>query len=606
MPYVQNQQIDNLSNEWLYTWRTSNNGQNQPSKKSAIDCCTLKLTYLDPFIFRPNVVRKYFKVRRWKNNRWYYSTRSFDFNELVFEKHTRSLREWREIAKTFLSLVDEGVISSKRTPEIYSKGYYLVRKLNKYRKCICGRLRPKMRPPEVQHACTHRKYEWDKPADFIVDEPMWPGVPYTWTSINTQYMGRYNIANETQHELNTPENPLISRPDDYSVYTDWVATARRNLTSDIAIELLNKKSTLAAVLWPSSTDFNPAGYDNAQPLVDVAEAVSDGTILGTPPSPVQAAQLIEDMSGVTMKSIDRLRQTVDFASNTWLWWQLVARPVYSAAVSLGGAVAANDARVEAINSTIWDEKWIQGRSLRVHDKSAETCWLSVPKTFSREYVGSRVSEAFTEEVGVDELESNAQFIYKLGLDNLVTSSGQQLGMFFNSLSTSLEEVMYNLMPLSFVIDWFTKDYSGQLDVKSKTYMNVTSSKLILSVKSRVYFKRRWTAKSSLIYAQLHTQFPGCSGYTWAPQYHFNKTIDDLPDLGPCYGYYLLGSWNMDRDEETTHAYKYYWRNFVVDPPNSPYESIKCQVTSSTPNFGQGITLGALIWSFFVSDGLKHI
>ena len=599
--YTTDDRASNLDYEKIFGWRTGGGGP-PANAKSVADACQMELRMYDPFIYEPVTINKSINYRYYKNGVKHVGNKVVPFIDLKFEFQTRTLKEWREIRSVFLKLVSEGIISGSKCPEVYTKGMYMVRKVNKYNDRVCGK--PYYRSSRLQRPVLHSKYEWDREPVFRNDIPIFPHLTsiYRWTSIDTQHIAHHNIAETGSLPLTGPENPFFNFPPTLQYYSDWVAEKKSDFCADPINTLEGQVGTLAAIMWPSPEDLTDD--DTASPLIDVAEAVSDGTILGTPPSPTDATRILTERSGVDSKylaTLDKLSESISFAVNSWLWWQLAARPVYSSMVALSASVKANDNRIAKLNDLATSSKWVQGKSRRIYSDASKDCFGS-EDSFYMPGTDGRVIDSATETVAVEHFEANASFVYQLGLDNLVVGSGQQLSLFFNSLSTSLADVAYNLVPMSFVFDWFSHRYSGPIDLSSKTYMNVRESKLTFSHKSILSFKREYTASCSVIVARacgwpISSNIRCFKNYVGNPTYFFNVT--ELPPTGSCLEYEVLGESNLSIDETTTMRYERYDRR-VIDNPTRNYVGIPCQDILSEPSTGQLVTLGALVWSNLIA------
>jgi hypothetical protein len=545
----------------------------------------------DPFIFEMKEV-SYNKPYRYfdrRLRRHVTRVRSFKFVDLVYTTQSRTLAEWREISIVFNQLVAKGVITRKLTPDIYRVGVYMNRRLHKFGKLVCGQ--PHFRSAREQHPVDHVKYSWDGAQDFIVNEPLL-GTNISFTSLHTYYTPEKFIF-WSGVPVDAPSIPYLIRPSGYSNYGGWTNDIRSKYMDDPWTQLNSEARNIASMLWPDAQEL----VDNtAKPLVDVAEAVVDGTILGTPPSATDAAPILMDAK--RQKYIESLASSIDFAANSWLWAKLVLQPVLSSASSLLASVQANDNRILKLNSLIRRGEWIQGRHMRLHSNISCLQMEDYVPPFFLEKTTKYVHETLHETYDFRKYETNANFAYKLSTESMVTSSAQQLGLFFQTLSSDLTNVAWNLVPLSFVVDWFTNNYSGQLSLDEKVYIPVAESKLSISQKIDMEVVREYKAVSSVT-KYIWKGYDGCY-----PTYESGVKLawNGEPLLLPggwytCLDTITVGFGSLDIDKKYIHRYERYRRSVHTNLTPSQSASVHCRTNDTNLTTGQSITLGALIWSF---------
>jgi hypothetical protein len=386
-------------------------------------------------------------------------------------------------------------------------------------------------------------------------------------------------------------------------------------------------ATLTAMLWPASGDFEKVGVT---PLVDIAEMASDMVFpLGPPPSAVDAHRRMTKYA-IDDNVLFSLRESIDFAANSWLWTTLVLEPVISSAVGLMTAVEANDKAIDAYTKQAKSGKWQQGKSLRIFGqntaKVADQYGLTNPDPIHPSlpfYSIDGVDGVFSHEIDVKKMEGNASFNYKLSdVDAaLMNTSGMRIGQFFNRLSVSLDTVFHNIIPLSFVYDWFSSDYTGILNLKDKVYVSVADWNLVVSYKLDMDIE----AKSSLSYTETTFQRKWCEQLITIDWTTFQTVyIERCHPVSPItylgiyaskpnenlgggrYMVYFDPSYNTySTDDSSVETHKFYRRNVYNRPTRRTDFSngeigIDCLDTTKydpLEEVGKQVTLGALLWGF---------
>lgn len=591
MPYVFNATGGPTSYGGIYGFRTSS-GSGSSGGKPLADVCDRVLTLYDPFIFEKK------DNLRWVAHRVQYLTSKgmtryriqrdlINYPYLKFKKQTRTLREWREIHKVYSEMVAEGVINKAQTPDIIRVGQWLRKAISRYPKCGTAMFKS----PREQHDVSHETVDYSNKTKFYVDEYL--GTK-KWTSLSSQYtLFQAPFARRRYDEMGMDDNPIEYYPTDVTNYTTHLRDMDIAFRDNTLTALTDSASNIAAILWPSPEDLTDD--PSASPLIDIAEAISDGSILGTPPDPRTAFDHLDQLDGSSMLSrFAGWKKVIDFGANSWLWSQLVVKPVVSSAVALSAAVRSNDNRINAIETFAKDGKWIQGKHMRIHRKGEEACF-GIHTPFERSE-SATVIQYFREEYDVEEFETNANFVYKLPTSMSFVTSGQALGLFFNSLSSNLTKVAWNIVPLSFVFDWFSNQFTGQLDLNDKVYLPVESNKLTVSRLISMSFKRTWTCEGVCEWGHWEK-----GTYVGATKLRYNNEPLSQPLLDAGYIWVVTDTQTISYNEDQSGLRKNYDRVVYENITPSDSSSIPCR--SSDPGelvVGQWVTLSALVWS-----AIKH-
>lgn len=471
MGYVINKKIMPGESEYINTFR-SGNGNAGPSPKNT---CLKTITASDPFDFSVEYRRKAVKTRVpfvSKSGKRYYRTKYVyvDYPYYNFVTKTRSVIAWRfelQAGKRALKKI------SQATPHINERLEWLEKRLRK--EGVCRPVKP--RSADVQHSVTHWKstisglpavQQLKNVLNDVAPVPLITNDNYGFRSIEFPF-------EEVVGQENNGVNAIYSQTMIDAIHNAPITDLLKGTTV----------STITAMLWPSSDDFQES---DASPLIDLSEAAADGVFpLGPPPSASEAHdKLVKNcMSDTKIKAVSDL---VDFASNAHLWKQLVLEPVIQSAAALSTSVEANDMAIETYAKMAKSGKWQQGKNLRLYGESPLEAALSFGAydTYTTS-VGSTANNSnnygvLTHNMTYNKFEANAMFVYKLSLADSASlnTSGMRLGQFFNRLSSSLDTVIHNIIPLSFVYDWFSSEYTGILNLKDKVYMPVDQYKVITS------------------------------------------------------------------------------------------------------------------------------
>ena len=625
MAYGTDSTIVDFNSKSITGWRTGKRGNRLPPEA---DTCDQSFTLENPFDFSIDWRQRSIGVRERvfnkSKNRFYLRWRKkyISYPYFTFKKQSRTVREWRLIYLAGIKTIAESGVDSKHVSEINRRIDWLKKFLKKRGKCKV--LAFKM--PNEQHSCLAWHTELTGDTDVMVPfnsanygaltntATVWSSYWQKW--VESEQSLSYSFGDGLYYNMSRrlflPFTAATTGPSGASITTAAFSPVKQQWTSSlysiprsIAFDTINTIPTLTAMLWPDSADFEDSG---AQPLVDIAEAISDGAFpLGPPPDPLDAHDRIMDnlMSDKEFSSLMAGKHAIDFAANAWLWDTLVLQPVISSAIALSTSVKANDLAIDKYSDAAKSGNWIKGKSLRFL-KNPQNCinggsldpYEETYQAFTNdgEVLGTVFSRA---DIEVKQAEGNAMMVYKLSeLDAAVlNSSGMRLAQFFNRLSTDLDQVLYNILPLSFVIDWFTSEFSGILNLKNKVYMPVADHKLIVSYKLKANVSM---AKDCHYKCGVFDKYATSSKTYYAYGYLYNK-LGTFVSGG--YTYPMVGTLEKKHKSAATEELVSYDRR-IYDRPSRRTDfsgplGVDClDTTKPDPlDTGKTVTLGALIWGF---------
>lgn len=603
--------IEPGSSEMINGYRSGAGSQTTPVKNT----CDVKVTAFDPFDFKVDWREKTVKTRRAKidprnsrRTRFYYEYVPVPYPYYVFQKKTRTVREWRLELSAGKSVL--GKVPADLTPHISRQVKYLESMLRKRGPC-----RPAQpRSAGIQHPCLHWKTDIvGFPVAGVLRHSKLVDTVFVPLACNDAYGFRaFEYPHETfvgnQNEgVNTTHNSEVVR-----------TTLSDPMSSAFASSTLG---TVTAMLWPSSDDF---AESTASPLIDIAEAASDGVFpLGPPPSAQEAHSRMVEMC-MNDRHFSLLTEIIDFATDAYLWTTLVLEPVIQSAAALSTSVEANDKAIEAYKSRAATGKWHQGKSVRLFGREPLTAakYFGAPDELSStSWFGCTGQRSVTHTFDYKKFEANASMTYKLSEHDAIqmNSSGQRLGQFFSRLSTSLDTVIHNVLPLSFVYDWFSSEYTGILNLKDKVYMPVDSWKVTMSYKLDLNVKSKCT---TTIRATTRTLY---RGNVWIPydisstyrlslyrEYWNSCNTNFYPEVPEWFSsgnaYYITGNQyylNEDSYSESTETHEFYDRRVYVNPTRRTdfsngelgIDGFDTSKEDPLSDLGKQVTLGSLIWGF---------
>jgi hypothetical protein len=443
--------------------------------------CDLPLTAYDPFDFevdwRIKYIKVYTKIPLGTGFYHKYVRKPVPYPYYKFVKKTRTVKAWRLEISAGTSVLGSLPQDFKgATGEIELRLKWIKDILKKYGPC---RLIPP-RSASVQHPVYHWKSEISSQPVIGVLAPPFKEGDYAYVT-NNFYKHRFIEMDHENYDDSLPHNDATSH---YlvgawnSIMSGYCVTTPVNTVFDP-----KTVETVTAMLWPSSDDFENI---KANPLIDLAEMAADMQFpLGPPPNAAEAHKRMVDKC-LSDNIFGSITEVVDFAANAHLWTTLVLAPVVQGAVGLATSVEANDKAIEAYNKMAQTEKWQQGKSVRLfgrNPKTAATCFGAPANlNYSQPFGNSGLAHTLNLNLEYKKFTAQASMYYLLNKQDAVmmNTSGQRLGQFFNRLSSSLDTVLHNIIPLSFVYDWFTSEYSGVLDLKDKVYMPVSAWKVTMS------------------------------------------------------------------------------------------------------------------------------
>lgn len=587
--------------EFISGYRSGNQSGERPKYT-----CDVKVTAFDPFDFVIDWRTKYVKVRKSKVTKsgrkfYYYTTLPVPYPYYEFVLKTRTVREWRfelKAGKSVLAKLHERF----PRPHILRNMAFLEARLKRYGPCRV--IKP--RSASVQHDVVH----WSSDISEVPTEGVLMNAPgaFAYTLAQNGHYGHRAFELESEYVGDAGTGPFFIAN---ASLENPLNTAKSVVFSDTTV------STVTAMLWPDSGDMEDIG---SSPLIDLAEAASDGVFpLGPPPNPVDAhARMVR--SALSDDTFATIAKVVDFAADAYLWTTLVFEPVIQSAIGLSVAVEANDIAIDRYAELAAGGKWHQGKSIRLfglNPTMTKSC-LGIPDKLSYDNNELGCTRNVTHTIDAKSIEANALFVYKLSEFDAaqMNTSAMRLGQFFNRLSSSLDTVIHNIIPLSFVYDWFTSEYTGILNLKDKVYLPVDDWKVTISLKTDIDVEtvcttttHAYTNKRIVCVKYKECPYPGTvpdiqSGVGPAP---YDASYQKISWINSTY-YYVQYDWETVETEayvETQETHKYYQRS-VFDRPvrrtdfSDGEVGIEClDTTKSDPleETGKLVTLGALLWGF---------
>lgn len=590
--------------ELIYGYRSGSGNSGGRVKNT----CDIRFTAYDPFDFAIEWRTKWVKTRRSRvsksGRKYFYNARVFvPYPYYNFVEKTRSVKEWRLLMSAGQSVLDE-------LPERYPRAHilkvlgWLKSRLKRYGKCRV--IKPQS--AHIQHGVTHWKSVIDKiiPTGYYTHEGGAWSVPY----VSNGHYGYRAFEIESNYVGETGDGPNIAATETLNI--NLVNKPQSVLFSNDTV------STVAAMLWPASGDMEDIG---STPLIDLGEAVSDGVFpLGPPPNAVDAHERMvkNAMNDDIWKS---LTNVVDFAADSYLWATLVFEPVIQSAIGLSVSVKANDKAIDAYTSLAKSNKWQQGKSLRLFGRDpaqAGDC-LGVPPVMIHNVENTSYTGSIIHSIDRKKIEGNASMVYKLSEFDAaqMNTSGMRLSQFFNRLSVSLDTVVHNVLPLSFVFDWFSSEYAGILNLKDKIYLPVSDWKLTMSYNFAVDIESNSVTNALYYTRELWDYTPASNHwmYGYVPESwvfvrydtglnHFEDTSDIYIPNGTKYWVYKnIENQTLEVQRDKTVETHRFYRRLVFDKPlrrtdfSNGEVGIECFDTTKGPleDTGKMVTLGALLW-----------
>jgi hypothetical protein len=602
MPYVTDKTIENFKSQSIYGYRSGS----KPTGDKPKNTCDQQITCFNPFDFKIEWRNRWVKVKKSKTSRsgkkyYYWSSIPVPYPYYTFEKQTRSIKEWRLILLAGSKTVSESGVR-KKIPEVMKRLKYLADTLKRFGPCKALAFKA----ANVQHDCVAILSEvQDWPS-----EGSWTHTACNGSACITTSYGTYTWRGFSQRFW-APSGIELMGPTHTATDTTKQTLFKQKLTRVLMTEPLGiinntyHASTLVAMLWPSSNDLESIDFT---PLIDLSEAAADGVFpLGPPPSPTEAYdRMVSRQIGQEPLLKILLEEGLDFASNVWLWDVLVFEPVLSSAVGLSTCVKANDKAVEAYQKMANSGEWVKGKNFRLTD-NYPNCQSEFLEYFENTTNSNSYGLYYTNDieatVKVDKAEINAFMTYLPSFNASVQmgTSKQQLGQFFNRLSTSIDTIIHNLIPLSFVVDWFTSEYSADLNMQDKVYIPIADWKLILSYNldvsinfqekaSAIYTKSVYQYKAGSSWIRHPTLKPGIRTKFSSPIY-LSSNLRLSPD----------GDVELTLNQNPVERSKYYSRRVYNKPEaRTDFENginLPCAGSPKSDPLegGKSVTLAALIW-----------
>jgi hypothetical protein len=594
----------------IYGFRSEGGVSMAPKPGSSV--CDTKITLYNPFDFTVQYHSKTVKVRqsyvtirrRQKVIRWHWVKVTVPYPRYIFKKQTHTVRAWREIHVAGQHAINQAP-DKTMLGELSKRLAWLRSALARYPDC---RAKVPPRSAESQHNCKAIESTMSEfPTSPVVSwvEPITGRELTHWT----QYM---LLGNTYYRFLQVPGCDYTGKVGTTGSFGVKMAPFKEQLKEGLfnaPSRFLNDSKTIetvAALLWPSSDDMEKIAVT---PLVDIAEMISDGTYpLGPPPDPRDAhAKMVKSaISDTALKKLMVGKHAIDFAANLWLWETLVLAPVVSSAIGLAASVSANDKAIERYNEIAKKGEWVKGKKFRLYNHpnicSDGNIQLSERETYPA-VPSIDVENTLSVDVEINTFEGNAQFVYKLDESDavLMNTSGAQIASYLQRLSVDLYEVAYNLIPLSFVFDWFSTAYSGKLNLRSKTYLPIGSSKLILSQKCKADIILDESTTVNIIKHDLYAY-----GSFFRTVYSWNNPRKNFRESPYSSYYYVYKGMETKKVQQLVSEHIDYYERVVIDNPtrrtNFDFSDgtglgLSCLDTNNHQplQLGQEITGAALIW-----------
>lgn len=475
---------EDSSLEYISGFRSS--GKTSATGKR-VASCDKEISLVDPFDLSITRNDKLTKVRE------YYVTnsgkRKFRYKLVVlphpryeFKMKTRTVKEWKMVL-----LAGSRVVSAPQMPKSVASFWRHYRKLHRVISRYNCSATSAIRSAGVQHSVTHFKT--------TIQEPPVNSGQITWDYYGpkTLYSGFSDNAYghrllEFSHYFDSNGSLLTGTHGGMSInsrhYTK-VNNARLHIEhtyfQDPFTELISSVPHLTAMLWPDTDDMTNIPRFN--PLGTAAELAVDGFPLAQTPEVFEPAKdLLEHES-----AYNTINTVMDTAANAQLFTALVAVPLMMSGASMLTAISANDNIIESYQKIANRNLWIQGKSRRLYSRPTEK--YNFDNIVTSTYFDSLANEVspagrWQAEFEIRMNEANASFYYRPSFktSSELDTSAKRLGLFFNQMSISLESLMYNLIPFSFVMDWFSNHFSEQMELQDKVYLEIDDWKLTLSHK----------------------------------------------------------------------------------------------------------------------------
>lgn len=594
--------------KYIYGYR-SNSGS---VPKGAKTNCDVLVTAYDPFdidVEWRNVLKKvyYYKTfKRRKIRRYKYQTIPYPF--YIFKKKSRTVKEWKLLLEAG-SKVRKELRSSfgldrylEVLDQIEIRIQWLIERLKPFKTCESLVVNKIRMPNDVQSL--------DFSSQPVNVSTVSADVSDYIISTGSPTLGAY------VHSLSDPPAGIMrgltiqgTPVDSYDPPNEDIVNSIHNalfygpVNELVAQDTLNN---LTAMLWPSSADY---AEENSKPLIDLAEGLSDASFpLGDPPSPSEA---LDKFNNVLPDSrLSAFREIIDFSANALLWNNLVVGPLISSAQGFSTSVKANDLAIDKFTKAAKSGRWIQGKNLRLWGENPMATAIAFglsPTGYSDNTESDTWIKKLKYDITVDALEANASLIYKVSIEDAwnMNSSKMRLSQFFNRLASSFDAVLHELIPLSFVVDWFTSDYTGELNLDQKVYMPLDDWKLIVSHKCQYDIRGEPSASHKYSAGGLWIKESWETEYTyWGP-----KNVPGHLPIGEDHWFsyprekVIPTSHNTIPSTQVPSSYETceYYHRMVYNKPDytlgiqDPKVVIPHLETQKSPTAGQLFTLGALIW-----------
>lgn len=593
--YEINETLAEDKHESIYGWRTKCSAEDACEREAPED---MEITAYNPLNFK---LETRMKIVKWRKNVkdsngkniykygkpiYYTYVKRINYPYFTFKKQTMHILAWLHILKV-LDKLNTMVNLKRDVPQIYRRYMWLRKILADYKRRKLRAIR-NLNHPDGQHSAFHTKgevlYDESRTATFSRD----PNQSRT----NVSDIARYHTVNLSYiyapyHNANGGSQGIDS---DFEILQKRVW---KNFATDPINHVSDRVGSMALWLWPGADDFLSEN-DRAQPAVDLAEALADGSLIGEPPNVSSFLNQEHTVVGLMHKSIK-------FSANSLLWYKLVIEPVVSSAVALSASIVSNDIIMDNLLKSSKEGKWFQGKARPYFKDSSGFVTDFGSNIYKRE--DCAVTDSVDDVIKYPNMKAFGQMRYKLSYIDMLymhDSSAARMGLYFNQLSTSLREVMHNVVPLSFVFDWFSSRVSLVQNLQKKVLVPVEDWAITSSVKAEMENTRVWTRIGG--YNKFTCRRPPpwntvLLGYTgWWPQ----CDLQPCASISPRYSVTtIVGFYEINEEAKRAEKFSYYYR--IVDRKPMPvapqdFDMPNRPTIRALPDQGKLVTLSALIYT----------
>ena len=584
--YVNSEKLSHGEYEFISSYR-SNYGKYLPKQTTGSLCSDKEFTAYNPISFTVNYKLRRVRVKQPLNNgryRWKYVLIRYPY--VTFKKETYNAVIWK-----FILQAAEDTYHFIRDFDMMNNG--IIRRRIRWLKRMLAQhdIRKKKCTLSVAtakhlHNVTHLKINM---SDFNPDSLKLEVGPWTfWVAEETMFKeissfeDRDCFTQVTHGNRGSTEYQFIE-------YTKQFAYESQNLRDYVQFY----EQGMLLWLWPSTDSVRRKDDSRSQLFVTAAEAISDGTLLGETPN-------IKDIYNKHNTYAKSLKSIVDFAANTHLWVNLVIRPLMAEISALTGLVPMLDRILDDVIKMSKADKWIQGDTrpyFKEYPMDDMKCLISYQK---EKVYNASLDDIIKDTTDYPMAEAYGQLWYKLDHNALsvaaYTTRGR-LALGLSDMSTSLSTVAYELIPFSFVYDYFDKTYQRSLAIRNKVFIPLDDYKLGTSIKYRVETERKFYGSRKVYKQYVYKLDRSTRPYQWV----YVRTAYYLRKPPPTFstGDYKFVTDDNPEEKSISGVVSYETIRKYVRFYSRPKYDINAPVppaSLTTPNPEQTLTLGALLWS----------